>query len=142
MRLVLASASPRRAELLRAAGFAFEILAVDLDERAHDGETPVAYVGRLARDKAGAAMQRFEERAQRSCHGPERAALDDLVVLGADTAVIVDERILGKPRDDRDAAAMLTSLSGRRHDVLTGICLRSASGEWGRVETTSVYMSK
>jgi septum formation protein len=141
MRLVLASASPRRAELLRAAGFAFEILAVDLDERVREDEAASVYVGRLARDKAGAALQRFEERAQRSCRGPERAALDDLVVLGADTAVVVDGAILGKPRDDREAATMLASLSGRRHDVLTGVCLRSPSGERGRVETTGVYMS-
>jgi septum formation protein len=141
MRLVLASASPRRAELLRAAGFAFEILAVDLDERVREGEAASAYVERLARDKAGAALQRFEERAQRSCRGPERAALDDLVVLGADTAVVVDGTILGKPRDDREAAAMLAALSGRRHDVLTGVCLRSSSDERGRVETTGVYMS-
>jgi septum formation protein len=141
MRLVLASASPRRAELLRAAGFAFEVLAVDLDERAHDGEAPADYVARLARDKAGAAMQRFEQRAQRSCHGPERAALDDLVVLGADTAVIVDERILGKPRDDHDAAAMLVALSGRRHEVMTGVSLRSLAGERQLVEATGVYIS-
>ncbi len=142
MRLVLASASPRRAELLRAAGFVFDILAVDLDERVHDGEAPAAYVARLARDKAGAAMQRFEERAQRSCHGPERSALDELVVLGADTAVIVDGTILGKPRDDRDAAAMLAALSGRRHEVLTGVSLRSLAGERQLVEATSVYMSE
>jgi septum formation protein len=130
MRLVLASGSPRRAELLRAAGYAFEILAVDLDERARAGEAADAYVARLARDKAGAALQRFEERAQ-----------DDVVVLGADTAVVVDGTILGKPRDDRDAATMLASLSGRRHDVMTGVCLRSPSAEWGRVETTGVYMA-
>jgi septum formation protein len=141
MRLVLASASPRRAGLLRAAGFTFEILAVDVDERVRAGEAAPAYVERLARDKAGAALQRFEERAQRSCHGPERAALDDLVVLGADTAVVVEGTILGKPRDDRDGAAMLAALSGRRHDVLTAVCLRSSSGERGRVETTGVYMS-
>jgi septum formation protein len=141
MRLVLASASPRRAELLRAAGFSFDILAVDLDERAHDGEAPADYVARLARDKAGAAMQRFEQRAQQSCRGPERSALDDLIVLGADTAVIVDGRILGKPRDDRDAAEMLTALSGRRHEVLTGVSLRSLAGERQLVEATGVYMS-
>jgi septum formation protein len=141
MRLVLASASPRRAELLRAAGYSFEILAVDLDERAHDGEAPADYVARLARDKAGAAMQRFEERALRSCHGPERSALDDLVVLGADTAVIVDGQILGKPRDDRDARAMLTALSGRRHEVLTGVSLRSLAGERQLVEASGVYIS-
>jgi len=126
---------------LRAAGYTFEILAVDLDERVRDGESPQAYVERLARDKAGAALQRFEERAQRSC-GPERAVLDDLVVLGADTAVVIDGTILGKPRDDRDGAAMLGSLSGKRHEVLTGVCLRSASGDRGHVETTGVYMSK
>ena len=141
MHLVLASASPRRAELLRAAGFSFDILAVDLDERAHDGEAPADYVARLARDKAGAAMQRFEQRAQQSCRGPERSALDDLIVLGADTAVIVDGRILGKPRDDRDATEMLTALSGRRHDVLTGVTLRSLAGERQLVEATGVYMS-
>ena len=141
MRLVLASASPRRADLLRAAGFAFDVHAVDLDERARGAESADAYVARLARDKAGAALQRLEQRAQRSCHGPERAALDEVVVLGADTAVVVDGMILGKPRDDRDAARMLTSLSGRRHEVMTGVCLRSASGERERVETTGVYMA-
>jgi septum formation protein len=141
MHLVLASASPRRAELLRAAGFSFDILAVDLDERAHDGEAPADYVARLARDKAGAAMQRFEQRAQQSCRGPERSALDDLIVLGADTAVIVDGRILGKPRDDREATEMLTALSGRRHDVLTGVHLRSLADERQLVEATGVYMS-
>src|SRR5256885_17157557 len=120
MRLVLASASPRRADLLRSAGFAFETLAVDVDERARDGEAATAYVARLAREKAGAAMQQFIERAHRSGRGPERAALDDVVVLGADTAVVVDGAILGKPRDDRAAAAMLKTLSGRRHEVLTG----------------------
>jgi septum formation protein len=141
MRLVLASASPRRADLLRAAGYTFDILAVDLDERPHHSESATAYVERLAREKAGAAIQRFEERAQRSCRGPERSALDDLVVLGADTAVVVDDTILGKPRDDRDGAAMLAALSGRRHEVLTGVCLRSRAAERGRVEATGVYMS-
>jgi len=140
-RLVLASASPRRAELLRAAGYTFEILAVDLDERVREGEPASVYVERLAREKAGAAMQRLAQRAQQACRGADRAALQDVVVLGADTAVVIDGRILGKPRDDRDAAAMLQALSGRQHDVMTGVCLRSAAGEWGRVETTGVYMS-
>jgi septum formation protein len=140
MRLILASASPRRAELLRAAGYTFETLAVDLDEGVRDGEAAAAYVERLAREKAGAAMQRLTQRAQQSC-GPGRAALDDAVVLGADTAVVVDGWILGKPRDDRDAAGMLRALSGRRHEVMTGVCLRSATAERERVETTSVYMA-
>jgi septum formation protein len=141
MRLVLASASPRRAELLRAAGYAFETLAVDLDETVKPGETPTAYVARLAREKSAAAMQRFLSRAQ-SCGGPERAAPHDLFILGADTTVVVDNEILGKPRDDPDAAAMLLKLSGRAHEVLTGISLRTSAGEWGRVETTSVYMTE
>src|SRR5436305_12921803 len=110
MKLVLASASPRRAELLRAAGYQFDTLAVDLDERVRDGETAAAYVARLAHEKSAAAMQRFVARAQQACHGPERDAVNDVVVLGADTAVIVDGEILGKPRDDGDGAYMLRKL--------------------------------
>jgi septum formation protein len=139
MRLVLASASPRRADLLRAAGYVFETLAVDLDESTRPGEGPAAYVARLAREKSAAAMQRFIARAQ-TCSGPERAAAHDVVILGADTTVVVDGEILGKPAGDADGAAMLWKLSGRRHEVLTGVSLRTSTGEWGRVETTSVYM--
>jgi septum formation protein len=142
MRLVLASASPRRAELLRAAGYTFDTLAVDLDERVNAGETPAAYVARLAREKSAAAMQRFAARAQQACRAPDRDALHDVVVLGADTAVIVEGEILGKPRDERDGADMLRKLSGRVHEVLTGISLRTSTGEWGRVETTRVYMTE
>ena len=141
MRLVLASASPRRAELLRAAGYAFDTLPVDLDERVKAGETPEAYVARLAHEKSAAAMQRVLARAQ-TCSGPERAAAADVAVLGADTTVVVDGEILGKPRDDEDAADMLRKLSHRAHEVLTGISLRTAFGEWGRVEKTRVYMSE
>jgi len=141
MRLVLASASPRRAELLRAAGYEFDILAVDLDESVKAGETPAAYVARLAREKSAAGMQRIMARAQ-SCSGPDRAAAHDAVVLGADTTVVVDGEILGKPRDDEDGAVMLRKLSGRTHEVLTGISLRTSSAEWGRVEKTSVYMTE
>src|SRR5207247_436604 len=99
MRLVLASASPRRAELLRAAGYQFDTLAVDLDEGVKAGETPEAYVARLAHEKSGAALQRFAARAQQACHGTdrlrqgygesrrseakaERDAIHDIVVLG------------------------------------------------------------
>jgi len=140
MRLVLASASPRRADLLRAAGYTFDTLAVDLDERVLPGETPAAYVSRLAREKSAAAMQRFVQRAQ-TCGGPDKAAVHDVVVLGADTTVVVDGEILGKPSDDREAAAMLNKLSGRAHEVLTGVSVRTSAGEWQLVEATSVYMS-
>ena len=127
MRLVLASASPRRADLLRAAGFDFEVVLVDVDERVRPGEEPGDYVRRLASEK--------------SARGVERISAHDAVVLGADTTVVLDRGILGKPADDREAAAMLRSLSGRRHEVLTGVSVRRAGREAGRVETTAVHFA-
>ena len=126
MRLILASASPRRAELLRAAGFDFDTVAVDVDETPREGEAPAAYVRRLAAEKSAAAIH---------------DAPNDVVVLAADTAVVLDGDILGKPRDDREAAVMLRRLSGRRHDVLTGVSLRKGAYEIGRVETTAVHFA-
>ena len=123
VRLVLASASPRRAELLRAAGFAFDVVVADVDEAIRAGESPQTYVRRLAAEKSAAAMS---------------PALRDAIVLGADTAVVVDGDILGKPGDDGEAAAMLERLSGRRHQVMTGVSLRRGAYEVGRVETTDV----
>jgi septum formation protein len=117
MRLVLASASPRRAELLRSAGYEFETLLVDLDERVRPGESADTYVRRLAMEKSAAALGLLV--------GSPAGAGPDLVILGADTAVVVDGLILGKPSDDRDAAAMLERLSGRSHLVLTGVSVRS-----------------
>jgi septum formation protein len=128
MRLILASGSPRRAELLTAAGFAFEIVVADVDERVHAGESAEAYVRRLAAEKASVAS------------GFSRT--NDVVVLGADTAVVVDGEILGKPRDDNDAAAMLRRLSGRRHEVMTGVSVRQGSRELGRVDTTAVFFAE
>src|SRR6185295_7546388 len=104
MRLILASASPRRAELLRAAGYAFEIVVADVDETVRPGETPVAYVRRLAAEKSAAAQTCVARAFQARDGGPERAALHRPVILGADTTVVVDGEILGKPRDDADAA--------------------------------------
>ena len=128
MRLVLASASPRRAELLRAAGFAFDVSAADVDEGVRDGESPERYVRRLAAEKSAAVAGRAGLAA-------------DAVVIGADTAVVVDGVVLSKPIDDRDAGLMLRRLSGRRHDVLTGVSLRTGPQEVGRVETTAVYFA-
>jgi septum formation protein len=130
MRIVLASASPRRAELLRAAGYEFETLVVDLDERTRPGESPETYVRRLAMEKSAAAL--------RTLSGSPADAGQDVVVLGADTAVVVDGVILGKPGDDRDATSMLERLSGRAHRVLTGVSIRSLESEAGRVESTTV----
>lgn len=107
MPIVLASASPRRAALLRAAGFSFTVDPVDVDESLLPGEAPDAHVRRLARAKAEAGATRHP----------------DQVVLGADTVVVVDGRILGKPRDNADAAAMLTALSGRVHHVYTAVAV-------------------
>jgi septum formation protein len=110
--LVLASASPRRAELLRAAGIPFDVVPADVDERQHAEEDAAAYVQRLAAAKA----------AHVATTHPGRA------VLGADTTVVVDGEVIGKPRDAAEAVAMLERLSGRSHLVLTGVCLIGADG--------------
>jgi septum formation protein len=107
MRLVLASTSPRRAELLRAAGIPFDVVASHADEAVAPGEAPEAYVQRVAQAKAEAVAPKVAGRA----------------VLGADTIVVVDRHILGKPPDIPATTAMLRSLSGRQHVVLTGMCL-------------------
>src|SRR5688572_7924807 len=114
MRLVLASASPRRAELLRAAGFTFDVCAVDVDERVITGETPTEYVRRLAIAK----VDRFLSLQGVQDEGPPegghvRQKGREAVVLAADTAVVIDGTILGKPRDDDAARMMLRRLSGR-----------------------------
>jgi septum formation protein len=105
--LVLASASPRRQELLRNAGITFDVQPADIAEYPQPGESAKACAERLAREKALAvARQRPHD-----------------FVLGADTVVVVDGQILGKPSDANDAARMLRMLSGRRHQVITGVCL-------------------
>jgi septum formation protein len=129
MRLVLASASPRRAELLRLAGYTFDVHGVDVDERIRESEAPAIYVRRLAAEKSAAATA-----AMFTLHG----AADDVVILGADTSVVVDDAILGKPRDEHDAERMLRLISGRAHAVMTGISLRRGAYEVGRVVTTQV----
>jgi septum formation protein len=125
MSLVLASASPRRQELLRAAGIAITVQPTNIPESPKDGEPPRACAERLAREKAWVV---FKERP------------NDFV-LGADTIVVVEGKILGKPRDAADAARMLRLLSGRAHEVTTGVCLMgpkatSASPESPKGEAT------
>ncbi len=105
--LILASASPRRQELLRCAGIPFTVHPADIDEAPLAGEAPRECAERLAQEKALAVFQR----------NPQQC------VLGADTMVVVDEVILGKPRDADDAARMLRLLSGRTHAVITGVCV-------------------
>ena len=104
--LVLASRSPRRSELLRAAGIPFTVTPADVDETPLAGEDAAAYALRIAEAKAAAI-----------------AAAPGDVVLGADTVVVIDGQLLGKPADDADAERMLRLLSGRRHEVITGVCI-------------------
>lgn len=123
-RLILASASPRRLDLLRLAGLEPEVLPANVDESPQDGEDPVAHVLRLARAKA--------------CAIPDAHA----VVLGADTTVVLDGHSLGKPVDQDDAAAMLSRLQGRSHTVWTGVAVNDPSGRLAEtVISTEVVMA-
>lgn len=121
--LVLASRSPRRSELLAAAGYSFEVLAADIDESVRGGEDPAAYVERLALEKARAVL----------------ALRPESLVLGADTTVTIDGLILGKPADELEATEMLRRLRGRVHDVYTGVALVDPSGGESAVERTQVW---
>ena len=111
--LLLASKSPRRRELLGRLGVPFAVLDIDIPEVRAPGETPEAYVRRVARDKAGA--------------GWAAAPAGTSAVLASDTEVVLDDRVYGKPVDGDDAASMLRSLAGRSHEVLTAVALRTAT---------------
>ncbi len=119
--LVLASASPRRRDILRALGLDFSILPVAIDERRLPGETPEEMVLRLARAKAAAAAD-----------GSAR------LIIGADTAVVLGDEVLGKPRDEAEGVRMLLRLSGKVHRVLTGVAVRGASGVADAISCTEV----
>jgi septum formation protein len=114
--LVLASASPRRREILGQLGVAFRVIPSGIDERLLDGESPEAHVQRLAREKAAEVRQRLEAEATQP------------VVLAADTIVLIDTLVLGKPQDDADGLRMLQLLSGRTHRVLTALALCEVGG--------------
>jgi septum formation protein len=125
MSLILASASPRRSELLRNANIAFTVEPAQVREEPLPHERPLDYAQRLACEKARAVFARHPEDA----------------VLGADTVVVVDEHLLEKPADERDAARMLQLLSGRTHEVITGTCLRARGFEETEAEVTQVRFS-
>jgi septum formation protein len=122
--LVLASASPRRRELLAQAGYSFEVHPTHIPEEPLPNEDPAAYVTRLAREKAEAVFNEL---------GDPQAT-----VLGADTTVALDNHILGKPESPADAARMLRLLSGRTHRVLTGVALVTATSTEVAAESTAV----
>jgi septum formation protein len=122
--IILASASPRRRELLAQTGFNFRAVASNVAEVRKPGESPIAFVTRLAREKAEDVAVGFPGR----------------VVVGADTIVVCDEEVLGKPADAADAKRMLTLLAGRTHQVMTGVCVVSGENVESAVEVTMVQM--
>jgi len=111
-KVVLASESPRRREIMTAVGWPFEVRTPDVDESVRPGEDPVAYVQRLAQEKALAVTKQIETG----------------LVLAADTTVVIEREILGKPEDDEDAKRMLRLLNGKWHEVLTGVSLVRVNG--------------
>jgi septum formation protein len=124
--LFLASASPRRRELLRNAGIPFEVEPADIKEAPLPNEPAKAYAERLAREKAQTIARKYSNNP----------------VLGADTVVVIDNQILGKPANPADAARMLHLLSGRTHQVITGVCLAANGNDSVASEITSVTMSE
>ena len=138
--LILASASPRRSELLTQAGFTFRVHPAHIDETLRPSEDPIAYVTRLAREKAEAVYQEIGGAPGLELETWDSKALDrgSLVVLGADTTVTLDSHILGKPENSEDAARMLRLLSGRTHRVITGVSLVSAAQTQTKAEATAV----
>lgn len=128
MKLVLASQSPRRKELLTLAGYQFTVVTADIDESQLPDEDPIDYTTRLAVSKAQAVFERLGKP-------------DDTVVLGADTTVAIDDLLLGKPSSAAEAHRMLLLLQGRAHAVTTGIALLCAARTLTHAETTSVFFS-
>jgi septum formation protein len=126
MPLILASSSPRRQELLRAAEIAFTVQSANIPEDLRDHESPRAFCERLAFEKADAVWQ----------------TSPNSLVLGADTIVVVDDHVLGKPADAVDARRMLRMISGRSHQVMTGVCLLGPGLRDVRTEITRVFVTE
>lgn len=124
-KIILASASPRRRELLTQAGYTFEVVPAHIDETRRAGEDPAAYVERLALEKAQAI----------------HAQHPDATVLGADTTVVLNGEVLNKPKDIEEAARMLRALSGCTHQVHTGIAVVTRNAQRSHVETTNVVFA-
>jgi len=135
--LVLASASPRRRELLAQVGYEFEVRPANVPEDPLPGEDPITYVTRLAREKAEAVFRQIVA-ATESPGGRGLESTSPLTVLGADTTVTLDNEILGKPENGADAARILRLLSGRSHRVITGVALVTATGVEVAAEATAV----
>lgn len=128
--IILASSSPRRRELLKQAGFDFTVESADIDEDSQSGEAPAKYVQRLAVEKAQAVWDR---------HKAEDDSADPIIVLGADTTVVLDGEILGKPANQAEARHMLEKLAGRTHQVMTGVAAITRNTVVSDVEITQVF---
>lgn len=126
MRILLASRSPRRADLLSSAGYTYDVMPGDVNETVHPGENPGNYVARMARAKAAVVAEGYPDR----------------FVLSADTVVVIDGAILGKPLDADHAQVMLEQLSGRIHEVLTGVTVSYGQSVVTQVERTRVRFRK
>ena len=124
MAIFLASQSPRRRELLRTLGLEFSVLVANIDESMDRALPPLEEVMRLAREKAAAIAQSTQEQD---------------VIIGADTVVVLDGRVLGKPENVADAHSMLRQLSGRSHQVISGVCVRKGDEILSHGEITTVY---
>jgi septum formation protein len=123
-KLILASGSPRRAEILTSVGWEFTKDSADIDETEFPGEKPEDYVQRLAREKAETVAQKYS----------------DAIVLGADTTVVIDKQILGKPTDITDAKRMLKMLSGNWHEVLTGVALVTTKNPKSKIQNPKSFV--
>lgn len=132
MRVILASKSPRRREILDMLGVKFEILSADADESS-DITDPEALVRELALRKGRATRALLEARGEWN---------DDTLIIASDTVVATDERILGKPRDDADATEMLRALSGKEHRVISGVSLLCGTRECADSDSTAVRFAK
>jgi septum formation protein len=124
LKVILASRSPRRSELLAAAGIEFTVRAADIDETPLDGEAPCDYVLRVAEEKARAVQVN-----------------DDEIVLAADTTVVLGSEIMGKPKDAADATRMLRALAGQRHEVITAICIKRGNYVKTDIASTAVWFA-
>lgn len=124
-KIILASGSPRRAEILTAVGWSFEKHVADIDESEIEGETPENYVQRLAETKAKKVAESFP----------------DQIVLGADTTVVIENKIIGKPVDLTDARRMIEMLSGKQHEVLTGVALVKNENSIVGLQSTKVKIA-
>ena len=129
-RIILASSSPRRKELLEQVGLKFEIFSPDIDESVHVGESADHYVQRLAEQKAQAILAQFP----------------DAIVIAADTSLVLDHKIIGKPESKQHAFEIWTALSDRQHDVLSGVCVLSSQCDPNTIQSmvvrTKVYFQK